>query len=161
MLKRRRRQLCFRVGYEPKSVLKEAAPQGSRCAMSEGATSELTPESGGPRAIEDAGPADGIVARPAGPPVVIGPENWNPFWSESVRDEAVSRAIRPADLPPQEAPDLLPTEGQGISPPRDGGIEGGWWLGLASWSLVWAFSVAYECDGRWFSKGQVAVGVHV
>ena len=115
-VERRRKQFCFRVGYEPKNVLKETAPLGSKCAMSEGATSELTPEFGGLRAIEDAGPSDGILARLTGPPVVLGPENWNPFWLESVRDEAVLRAIRPVDLPPQQSLELLPAEGQGISP---------------------------------------------
>ena len=109
MLKRRRRQISSRVGYEPKDTLKSASFLGSGDAMSEGATSERTPESGGLRAIEDAGPADGVMALPAGPPVVLGPENWNPFWSESVRDEAVLRAIRPADLP-QESLELQPVE---------------------------------------------------
>ena len=66
--------------------------------MSEGAPSEQTPEPGGMKAIEDAGPKDGLM-RPAGPPVVLGPENWNPFWSEKMHDEAVLRALRPVDLP--------------------------------------------------------------
>lgn len=71
------------------------------------------------RAIEDAGPADGVLVRPSGPPVVLGPENWNAAWSEAARDEAVLRAIRPADLR-QESPELLPVGGPQTSPPRDG-----------------------------------------
>ena len=49
--------------------------------MSEEA-SERTPECGGLKAIEDAGPSDGLM-RPSGPPVVLGPAAVNPFWSES------------------------------------------------------------------------------
>ena len=87
--------------------------------MSEGAASERTPESGGMRAIEDAGPSSGVMARPSGPPTVVGPANCNPFWSKGMRDEAILRAIRPADLP-QESPELMPVEPTGLSPPREG-----------------------------------------
>ena len=84
--------------------------------MSEGAASERTPESAGIKAIEDAGPNDGLM-RPAGPPVVLGPDSWNPFWSEKMQDEAVLRALRPVDLP-VESPELLPDPG--MSPPKEG-----------------------------------------
>lgn len=67
--------------------------------MSEEAVSERTPESGGLRAIEDVSAAAGVMALPSGPPTVLSPANWNPFWSERMKDEAILRAIRPADLP--------------------------------------------------------------
>ena len=94
--------------------------------MSEEA-SERTPECGGLKAIEDAGPSDGLM-RPSGPPVVLGPAAVNPFWSERFLDEAVLRALRPADLPveppellpdlPVEPPELLPDSA--LSPPKEG-----------------------------------------
>ena len=77
---------------------------------------ERTPESGGLKAIEDAGPSDGVM-RPSGPPVVLGPAAVNPFWSERFQDEAVLRALRPADLP-VESPELLPDSA--LSPPKEG-----------------------------------------
>ena len=80
--------------------------------------SEKTPDSGGPRAIEAAGPKDGALARPTAPPVVFRPEAVNPFWSERFQDEAALRALRPADLPSQEPSELLPDPV--VSPPRDG-----------------------------------------
>ena len=83
--------------------------------MSEEA-SERTPECGGLKAIEDAGPSDGLM-RPSGPPVVLGPAAVNPFWSERFQDEAVLRALRPADLP-VEPPELLPDSA--LSPPKEG-----------------------------------------
>ena len=86
--------------------------------MSEGVGSEKTPESNGLRAIEDVPPSEGVVALPSGPPVVLSPANWNPFWSEEMRDEAILRALRPADLP--ESPELLSTEPSAVSPPKDG-----------------------------------------
>ena len=67
--------------------------------MSDDASLERTPESGGVKAIEDVPPSAGVIARPEGPPTVLGPANWNPFWSEGMRDEAILRAIRPIDLP--------------------------------------------------------------
>ena len=70
-----------------------------RDAMSDGLGSEKTPESNGLRAIEDVPASEGVLVRPTGPPVVLSPANWNPFWSEEMRDEAILRAIRPADLP--------------------------------------------------------------
>ena len=81
--------------------------------------SEKTPNSGGVRAIEDVGPQDGVMMRPSGPPRVLGPELVNPFWSESVREEALLRAIRPTDLPPQESPELMPAGTPNVSPPRE------------------------------------------
>ena len=41
----------------------------------------------------------------------------NPFWSERFQDEAVLRALRPADLP-VEPPELLPDSA--LSPPKEG-----------------------------------------
>lgn len=77
---------------------------------------ERPPESGGLKAIEDAGPSDGVM-RPSGPPVVLGPAAVKPFWSERFQDEAVLRALRPADLP-VEPPELLPDSA--LSPPKEG-----------------------------------------
>ena len=127
--------------------------------MSEEATSEKTPESG-VRAIEDVRPSDGVM-RPAGPPTVLGPSNWNPFWSEGMRDEAILRAIRPADLPQiqQESPELLPGEPTGVSPPREGPEAFRAMLqGLISenarlWSEREAF-MGNPMDSRWNGHGQ-------
>ena len=83
------------VGYEPKGTLSAFGFQGD--AMSEEAASEKTPESNGLKAIEDAGPKDGLM-RPCGPPVVLGPNTYNPFWSERMQEEAVLRALRPAAI---------------------------------------------------------------
>ena len=63
-------------------------------------TSEKTPDSARPKALEDIQPEHGALARPVGPPVSLGPQ-VNPFWSESMRDEAILRACRPAHLPAQ------------------------------------------------------------
>ena len=128
--------------------------------MSEGATSEKTPESG-VRAIEDVRPADGTLARPSGQPTVLGPSNWNPFWSEGMRDEAILRAIRPSDLPPvpQDSPELLPGEPTGVSPPREGPeaframIQSLVSENARLWSEREAF-MSSSGEGRWSGPGQ-------
>ena len=65
--------------------------------MSDEATSEKTPESG-VRAIEDVRPNDGVMMRPTGPPTVLGPSNWNPFWSEGMSDSTCRLASDPAGI---------------------------------------------------------------
>ena len=71
------------------------------------------------RAIEDVPASAGVMALPSGPPTVLGPANWNPFWSEGMRDEAILRAIRPADLP-SVSTELVPGDTPVASPPREG-----------------------------------------
>ena len=80
--------------------------------------SERTPESPNMPAIEDIPASAGALTCPKGPPTVLSPENWNPFWSEGLRDEAILRAIRPADLF-SESTELLPGGTPTTSPPRD------------------------------------------
>lgn len=54
--------------------------------MSEEASLEKTPESGEIRALEDIPASAGAMTRPVGQPTVLGPANWNPFWSEGLKD---------------------------------------------------------------------------
>lgn len=111
------------MGYEPKAHL---GVEGfwpffqvfRAVAMSEEASLEKTPESGGVRALEDIPASAGALVQPAGPPTVLGPANWNPFWSEGWKDEAILRAIRPLDLP-SDSTELLPGETPNTSPPRE------------------------------------------
>ena len=87
--------------------------------MSENA-SEKTPESGGPRAIEDIRPDHGALMRPQGPPVVLAPSvQVNPFWSESARDEAILRACRPTHLPSEVPEPAQHVAAPVVSPPRE------------------------------------------
>lgn len=61
------------------------------------------------------------MVAPSDTPVVLSPV-VNPFWSESARDEAMLRAIRPADLP-DSSPELRPAEAGVVSPPKEEGLE--------------------------------------
>ena len=82
-------------------------------------TSERTPESNGPRAIEDIQPEHGALVRPSGPPTTLGPQaQVNPFWSETQRDEAILRACRPSHLC-REIPEVAPPSVTAVSPPRE------------------------------------------
>lgn len=84
--------------------------------MSEGSSAK-TPDSGGQKALEDIRPEHGALVGPTGPPVALGPQ-VNPFWSESVREEAILRACRPSHLP-SEIPDSCPPVHPTVSPPRE------------------------------------------
>lgn len=86
--------------------------------MSEEGALEKTPGSNGLRAIEDVPASAGVLVRPAGPPTVLSPANWNPFWSEGMKEEAILRAIRPADLP-SDSTELVPGGTPTTSPTRD------------------------------------------
>lgn len=77
--------------------------------MSDEASLEKTPDSGGVRAIEDAPPSAGVLARPTGPPTVLGPANW--------RNEG--RGSSSCHYLPSESTELLPGETPTASPPRE------------------------------------------
>ena len=112
--KKRETRFQFLVGYEPKRRL-----HGALKAMSENA-SEKTPESGGPRAIEDIRPEHGALVRPQGQPVALGPSvQVNPFWSESAREEAILRACRPSHLPSEVPEPVQHVAAPVVSPPRE------------------------------------------
>ena len=79
--KKKKEGTSFDLGYEPKPRhLAGFLDLFLAFAMSDEGVSEKTPDSGGGiRAIEDVAPSAGVVACPAGPPVVLGPANWNPL----------------------------------------------------------------------------------
>ena len=83
--------------------------------------SEQTPESDvGRPALEDIGPEQGAVVSADGKHLTQSPMPvLNPFWSESARDEALLRALRPEHLPPESSEELLPVSVP--SPPREEG----------------------------------------
>ena len=94
-----------------------------------GSSMESAKEEAGNLALEDAPPEAGIVAVisqemvPRGPPTTYGPHRReesrkkdgkgvgghpaplvNPFWSQTMKDEAMLRAMRPSSLPQGSAP---------------------------------------------------------
>ena len=96
-----------------------------------GSSMESAKEEAGNLALEDAPPEAGIVAVisqemvPRGPPTTYGPHRReesrkkdgkgvgghpaplvNPFWSQTMKDEAMLRAMRPSSLPQGSAPSM-------------------------------------------------------
>ena len=125
-----------RVGYEPNvgplnysvDLLKgftDTWPWTSPVMASE---SEKTPESVEVKALEDLKAEHGALrpcgdsGEPSGRPVSYGPGDgaMNPFWSETTREEALLRSMRPLELP---APGDQVVEGSlkqpYYSPPKD------------------------------------------
>ena len=115
----RRRQ---RTAAEGGGAASAESPEG-------GSSMESAREEGGTLALEDAPPEAGVVALvsqellPVGPPTSYGPQRReesrkkdgkgfgghpvpqvNPFWSQTMKDEAMLRAMRPTSLPQSSAP---------------------------------------------------------